>query len=130
MAHEQMFDDDDPILARVREIALALPGAKEKVSVGHPAFYTSKVFAWYGMSHKPKDEWVREAQSVAVLLPEGEREAVAGMPQAYIPGYIGVHGWVSLRLSEQTDWQEIAELLEESYRNTAGKRLIQRLDAR
>ena len=27
MAHPVMFDDDDPLLARVRELALALPGA-------------------------------------------------------------------------------------------------------
>ena len=36
MAHPQMFDDDDPWLERVREIALALPGAKEKISLAGP----------------------------------------------------------------------------------------------
>ena len=32
MAHPQMFDDDDPMLARVRELALGFPEAAEKVS--------------------------------------------------------------------------------------------------
>ena len=32
MAHPLMFDDADPLLARVREIALALPEAAEKIT--------------------------------------------------------------------------------------------------
>ncbi len=32
MVHPKMFDDDDPVLARVRHIALALPETAEKVS--------------------------------------------------------------------------------------------------
>ena len=47
-----MFDDDDPFLARLREIALALPDAAMKVSHGVPAFFTKKVFAYYGASEK------------------------------------------------------------------------------
>ena len=41
MAHNEMFDDGDPLLVRVREIALAFPGAAEKVSHGRPAFTTA-----------------------------------------------------------------------------------------
>jgi hypothetical protein len=43
-----MFDHDDPYLGRVRELAQALPGADMKVSHGRPAFFTKKVFAYYG----------------------------------------------------------------------------------
>lgn len=32
MEHAAMFDDDDPVLERVRSLALTLPGAGEKVS--------------------------------------------------------------------------------------------------
>ena len=46
------FSHSDPLLVRVRELALQLPGAQEKVSVGFPAFYTRKVFVWYGMAVK------------------------------------------------------------------------------
>ena len=48
MAHPQQFDDDDPVLSRVRELCLALPGAAEKVSHGRPMFFTRKAFAIYG----------------------------------------------------------------------------------
>lgn len=43
-----MFNDDDPVLARVREVALALPDGADKVSHGRPAFFTTKVFAYDG----------------------------------------------------------------------------------
>lgn len=126
---DSRFDPHDPFLHRVRELAMALPGAKEKVSVGHPAWYTTKVFLWWGMSHKVDGEWVQEERAIAVLLPEDERLAVleAG---GYVPGYIGPSGWVGVRLDDDTDWEEIAELIEESFRTTAGKRLVAELDAR
>ena len=127
MAHELAFDPADPILARVRALALAFPGALEKVSVGHATFYTTKVFAWYGMSHKVDGVWHRIPQAVSVLLPEDERLSLLDREDVYIPGYIGPFGWIGLRLTDDTDWVEIAELLEESYRNTAPKRLVAQL---
>ena len=39
-----MFDEADPVLGRVRALALAFPDATEKISHGHPAFFTTKVF--------------------------------------------------------------------------------------
>jgi hypothetical protein len=47
-----MFDEADPVLDRLRALALAFPDAAEKVSHGHPAFFTTKVFAYYGGSVK------------------------------------------------------------------------------
>lgn len=127
MAHELAFDPADPTLARVRELALGFPGAKEKVSVGHAVFYTTKVFSWYGVSHKVDGQWHRISQSVSVLLPEAERLSLLGREDVFVPGYIGPSGWVGVRITDETDWAEVAELLEESYRNTAPKRLVAQL---
>ena len=129
MAHEINYDSTDPYFLRVRDIAMALPGAQQKVSVGHATWFTKKVFLWWNMSHKVDGVWTREPRSIAVMLPEDERLAVleAG---GYVPGYIGPYGWVGVRLDEDTDWQEITELIEESFRTTAGKRLVAELDAR
>lgn len=129
MPHPQMVPDDDPYLLRLRPLALALPGAKEKRSVGHPAFFTTKVFAWVGMGYKVDGEWIRGPHSVSVLLPEDERAAVLELPGAFVPGYIGPYGWVGLPLHEDTHWDEIGELIEESYRQTAPKKLVAQLDA-
>jgi predicted DNA-binding protein (MmcQ/YjbR family) len=128
MAHPIMFDDDDPLLGRVREIALAFPDAAEKISHGHPAFYTTKVFAYYGGSVKVGGEWVRHDQSLLVLTDEAERSALLEEERCYLPAYLGPAGWIGVHLDDDTDWDEITELIDASYRRTAGKRRVARLD--
>lgn len=123
-----MFSENDPYVERVRRIALALPEAKEKLSVGRPVFYTRKVFVWFGMSRKVDGVWDRSPRSVCVMLPQDERVAVLAQPGAYVPGYIGPSGWVGVLLDDDTDWQEISELIEESFRCTAPKRLVRALN--
>lgn len=131
MAHPQMFDDDDPVLARVRELALAFPGADEKVSHGRPAFFTKKVFAYYGGSLKVDGEWVQHPQSVMVLVDDDERVALLADDRVFVPAYMGPSGWLGIDLDAGTDvdWEEVRELLDASYRLTAGKRLVADLDA-
>ena len=42
----------------------------------------------------------------------------------YLPAYIGHRGWVALRLDRgEVDWEEVTELVRESFRRTAPKRL-------
>ena len=123
-----MFDDDDPVLGRLRELALALPDAAEKVSHGVPAFYTTKVFAYYGGTVKTDDGYVRHPGSVMVLADPVERPALLQDPRFFHPMYVGVSGWVGLDLDDDTDWDEVVELLETSYRLTAGARRVRLLD--
>lgn len=130
VAHPLMFDKDDPMLARVRDIALALPGAAEKISHGHPAFFTTRVFAYYGGSIKVDGEYEQHEQSLVVHPDVDEARALLEDPRCYRPAYLGPSGWVGLDLDESTDWDEVAELVEASFRETAGKRLIAELDAR
>lgn len=129
-----MFRDDDPQLARVRELALALPGAAEKISHGHPAFFTTKVFAYYGGSERIDGSWVAHPHTLLVLADAEEREPLLADARSYRPAYLGVHGWVGVALpparSRAQAWAEIAELLDASYRNTASRRLVAELDAR
>ncbi|MFI5934651.1 MmcQ/YjbR family DNA-binding protein [Actinoplanes sp. NPDC051494] len=129
MAHPLMFDDADPVLARVRDLALALPDAAEKVSHGRPAFFTVKVFAYYGGSVKVDGEYQQHESSVMVLLDDDERAALLDDGRCYVPAYLGPAGWLGVDLDAGTDWAEIAELLDASYRRTAGPRRVARLDA-
>ena len=123
-----MFDDDDPLLARVRQVALALPDAAEKVSHGIPAFFTTKVFAYYGGSVKTDDGYERHSQSLLVLADPAERPALLEDGSCFHPMYLGVSGWVGIDLGDDTDWDEVGELVETSYRRTAGVRRVARLD--
>ena len=129
MAHQQMFDDDDPLLAQVRALALALPEADEKVSHGRPAFFTKKVFCIYGGALKVDGEWEQHPQSVLVQVTEDEQHALVQDPRVFVPAYWGPSGWIGVDVDADTDWDEIAELLEDSFRLTAPKRAITALDA-
>lgn len=134
MAHPQMYDDDDPSLARVRAVALRLPSAGMKVSHGRPAFFTAprgKVFAYYGGSLKVDDEWVQHERSVLVLLEAVERAALLEDPRVFVPAYLGPSGWVGLDLPEAgatEGWDEVAELVDASFRRTASAKLVARLE--
>lgn len=128
MSHPMMFDEDDPYLARVRTVALALPGAAEKVSHGRPAFFTKKVFAYYGGSVRRDGEW--EQHDHAVLVLGDDPIALERHPHAWLPAYLAPAGWVGVDLHQGTDWREIEELLDASYRMTAPRRLVAELDAR
>ncbi|WP_249998014.1 MmcQ/YjbR family DNA-binding protein [Actinoplanes sp. M2I2] len=128
MGHPVMFDESDPVLARVRKLALAFPDAAEKVSHGIPAFFTTKVFAYYGGSVKVDGEYRRHDRSVLVLLEPDERTALEDDPRCYVPAYLGPSGWIGVDLAEGADWDEIGELLDASYRRTAGPRRVARLD--
>ena len=123
-----MFDDDDPVLARVRTIALALPGTGEKVSHGRPAFFTKKVFAYYGGSLRVGDDWVQHPHAVIVLPDPDDRPALLEDDRSFVPAYLGPSGWVGIDLDDAPDWDEVAELLDASYRLTAPKRLVAELD--
>ena len=130
-----MFDDDDPFLARLRRLALALPDAAEKVSHGRPAFFTTKVFAYYGGSVKEDGEWVDHPHCVILLPDPIEREALLAERRAFVPAYLGPSGWVGIDLLtgdagtvDDVDWDEVAELLDASYRMTAGARRVMALD--
>ncbi|WP_066905839.1 MmcQ/YjbR family DNA-binding protein [Millisia brevis] len=129
MGHPRMFADDDPILARVRELALALPDSDEKVSHGRPAFFTTKVFAYYGGSVRVDGVWTQHPHSLVVRPDPGDERALRDDVRGYVPAYLGPSGWLGLDLHIGADWDEVAELLDASYRLTAPKRSIRRLDA-
>lgn len=129
-----MFDPDDPRLARVRELALALPEARQKVSHGRPAFFTTKVFAYYGGSRKVDGEWVQHPHLLVVQPSPDERAALLGDPRCYLPAYLAGAGWIGVELpapgARAGHWGEVAELLDASFRVTAPARLVSVLDDR
>ena len=127
--HPQMFEEDDYGLHQVREIALAFPEAGERVTFGRPMFRAGKLFAVYGAMTKGPDK--QDFPHSVLVHPDADsHEALMQDPRFFVPGYFGPAGWVGLNLdAAPVDWQEVAELLDESYRNAAPKRLIAQLEA-
>ena len=126
-----MFDEDDPVLARVRTAALGFPEAHEKVSHGRPAFCVPKMFAMYGGNAKSTGAMVPYPHSLLVKVDESERAALQQDRRFYFPAYLGPSGWLGLDLTAAAvDWDEVTELLDASFRLVAPKRLVTLLDAR
>lgn len=117
--------DDTRALTQLRAICLAFPEASEQGGVGNPTFKVrDKIFA---MRHQ-----VGGRMSVWCKAPPGAQGAlVHTRPELFfVPPYVGHHGWVGAWLDDQLDWDQMAELIEESYRMTAPKRLVAQLDQR
>lgn len=132
MAHPVRFDDGDPLLALVRERALRLPGAAEKVSHGRPNFHTVKVFAIYGATVKGDHQATRWDRSLQFLPDTDEHAALLEDARFFVPAYWGPSGWLGLDLTvdAEPDVDEIDELLDMSFRRTAPRALVAELDGR
>ena len=65
----------------------------------------------------------------ALLLAGFGASALAQDSRFFTPAYWGPFGWLGLDLSGNVDWEEVTELVEESYRNTAPKKLVAELEA-
>jgi predicted DNA-binding protein (MmcQ/YjbR family) len=112
---------DGEALDRLRAICLVFPEAVEAGGVGNPSFKVrGKVFA---MRHSLQDverwsAWFKAQPGMQEIL-------VGGAPERFFrPPYVGHHGWVGAYLDVAQDWEELADLIEESYCLTAPKRLV------
>jgi predicted DNA-binding protein (MmcQ/YjbR family) len=128
MAHQQMFDGDDPVLERFRDIALSFPEAQEKISHGRPTFFTKKVFAYFGGARKHvTGEIVQHPHGVLVLLDPLDAEVMLERPDSFVPMYLSPAGWIGLEVEQLSD-EELYEVLADSYRNTAPARLAKLIE--
>ena len=131
MPHPIMFDDDDPGLAKLRDIALSFPEAFEKISWGRPVFCAPKMFAMYGGSAKTdtKGQYIQYNSSILIKADDSERTALEQDERFFYPAYMGPYGWLGLDFSvTKVDWAEVRELVDASYRLVAPKKLIKVLD--
>ncbi|MFT4212635.1 MAG: MmcQ/YjbR family DNA-binding protein [Microbacterium sp.] len=128
MPHPLMFDEDDPLLARVRAVCLAYPEAAERISHGRPNFFTTRTFCYFGGSQRVDGAWVAHDAAVLVKPDPADAPALRQDPRFFVPAYLGPHGWLGLDLAAGTDWTELAELIDASYRVTAPARLVRALD--
>ncbi|MCB0917698.1 MAG: MmcQ/YjbR family DNA-binding protein [Actinobacteria bacterium] len=119
MAHERTYDPADATLAQLRSLALALPESTEVEAWGRPTFRAGKMFAVYG----------RTPEDGANLIVKPDPEDLPGLRddgRFYVPPYFKT--WLALDLDDTTDWLEVNELLDASYRQVAPKRLTDRLE--
>lgn len=119
---------NEPRLARVTEIALALPEATRKIHQSHAQFLVRKKTFAYFLDDHHGDGIVAVTCKV---LPGDNKALVEAQPRRfYLPDYLASKGWVALRLDVgKVDWSEVRELLLSSYALMAPKRLAERMRA-
>jgi predicted DNA-binding protein (MmcQ/YjbR family) len=100
--------DQDPIFKKVSALALALPDTKLTMTWGSPHFRVQeKIFCGYG------SEGGRLVLGVKLQLAHAK---TAVKEARFWPApYVGKHGWVSMDVTQRKSWDEVAELLRESY---------------
>jgi hypothetical protein len=106
---------------RVRKLALAHPGASEKLSHGEPTFFVAKrVFVMVANNHHSDGH-----TAIWIPVPTGAQATmIAEAPEIYFkPPYVGVKGWVGVELPMIGD-NELVELIHQAWQLTAPKALL------
>ncbi len=108
---------------KLRSLCMALPETVDKPFGGHNAPTYRVVDKMYASSGE-------DGLSLIMKGAPGVQQAlVAASPERYfVPKYVGHIGWVGVNLTVELDWDELAELIEESYRLIAPKKLVAHLD--
>jgi hypothetical protein len=74
---------------------------------------------------------VQHDHGLLVHVDDDERPARVADPRFFVPAYVGPKGWLGIDVDAPgTDWTEIAELIDASFRWIAPARLVRELDAR
>jgi predicted DNA-binding protein (MmcQ/YjbR family) len=114
-------------LARLRAICMSLPEAAERLSHGEPAWFagTGRMFACFADHHHD------DVLGCWCAAPFGRQQELTGLDPGryFVPPYVGSRGWLGVRLDVPVDWTEIAEIVQDGYREVASRRLVTLLNA-
>src|SRR5262249_49907113 len=100
--------NEDKVLAKLREICLALPGVQEVKTWGHPTFQAGKKsFAVLDTYNGHLCICLKMTLALQQLLLED--------PRFFKTPYSGNQGWVSLIADGRLNWKEVQRLVRESH---------------
>jgi hypothetical protein len=115
----------DPVVA-LRRICLALPEATERLSHGEPSFFVGakKQFVMLDNHH----HGAAHLAFWCAAPPGVQEELVAENPERFFrPPYVGTRGWLGVRIDNDPDWAEVAEIVRDAYRQIAPEALRDQL---
>jgi hypothetical protein len=119
----------EDLLAGVRARCLALPEVAERRTHGAPTWFVRR--RSFAKFVDPAEHPRLEQPHVALwaAAPPGARlELVAADPRRFFAPEFGGSGWIGMRLDTDPDWDEVAEVLADAYRQVAPKKLVAALD--
>ena len=124
-AHPQVIDPQHPLVVRLRAICLSFPESVEVESWGRPTFRAGKrVFLLVSSS-------MDRPHSIVFKPDPDDRPALEQDARFFHPPYWGgKNGFLAIDIdADDTDWNEVAELIDASYRQVALVRQLKALDA-
>lgn len=114
-------------LTRLRKLCLALPEAHEVEAWGSPTFRVkNKLFAMFSSAEDHHGAgrngvWCKAA-------PGNQQLMVRDAPDRFfVPPYVGPSGWIGIYLDGDSNWEEVRELIRDSYQLVAPKKLVKLL---
>lgn len=98
---------------KVRQLCLSLPEVEEKLSHGEPAFFAGKrLFLMFAMNHHRDGRY-----AVWCNAPEGAQEVLTSSDPEhfFVPPYVGVGGWIGVRLDRGLAWAMISSVVKDAH---------------
>jgi hypothetical protein len=114
----------EQVLAKLREICLALPETSERLSHGAPTFFIrqKRAFVMVLTNHHGDGRfalWCAAPDGMQKMLVEADPE------RFFVPPYVGHRGWLGVRLDRGIHWDELAGIAEDAYADVAPAKLVQ-----
>ena len=111
---------------RVRRICLALPETTEKKAWGEATFRVrDRMFAMTDDHHHGAEHvaiWCKATILDQALL-------VAAQPRhCFVPPYVGVKGWVGVRIDGRANWKLVTDVLHAAWRQAAPPAVLKRVE--
>ena len=109
-------------LARIRKICLSLPETTERLSHGAPSFFIRDKVGFVNYMDNHHDDG---RLALWCACPPGMREGLlkAQPDQYFVPPYVGVRGWIGVRLDRGPDWDAVERVIRDAYLVVAPRRL-------
>jgi predicted DNA-binding protein (MmcQ/YjbR family) len=128
VAHPRKYEESNELISQLRQVCLAFAGVVEKEAWGECTFRITggKMFAMTDNDHHHSGHL-----AVWVMAPPTAQEAlIRSKPERFFkPPYVGVKGWVGVRLDKRVDWDQLAAILREGYLMSAPAKLPSRKGA-
>ena len=112
----------DAAIAKLRAICMALPEVEERNSHGEPAWFVrgKKQFACLA-DHHHDDRF-----GFWCAAPPGAQDVlIRAAPDSFFrPPYVGVRGWLGVRLDVPVDWAQVADIVNDAWCCVAPAKLL------
>jgi hypothetical protein len=108
-------------------MCLSLPETTERLSHGAPTFFIREKVSFVSyMDHHHDDGRL----ALWCACPPGMRDGLirAEPEQYFVPPYVGVRGWIGVRLDREPDWDDIERVIRDAYLAVAPKKLASMLE--